>query len=39
MWNKLFSQLNLIRFGLAISAVAVILLILPGLTIRVSLMS
>lgn len=29
MWNKLFSQLNLIRFGLAISAVAVILLILP----------
>lgn len=29
MWNKLFSQLNMIRFGLAISAVAVILLILP----------
>lgn len=29
MWNKIFSQLNLIRFGLAISAVAIILLILP----------
>ncbi len=29
MWNNLFSRLNLIRFGLAISAVAIILLILP----------
>lgn len=29
MWNKIFSQLNLIRFGLAIISVAVILLILP----------
>lgn len=29
MWNKIFSQLNLIRFGLAITAVAIILLILP----------
>lgn len=29
MWNKLFSQLNLLRFGLAISSVAIILLILP----------
>jgi len=29
MWNKIFSQLNLIRFGLAIISVAVIILILP----------
>ena len=29
MWNKIFSQLNLIRFGLAITSVAVILLFLP----------
>ena len=29
MWNKVFSQLNLIRFGLAITSVAVILLFLP----------
>lgn len=29
MWHKIFSQLNLIRFGLAIISVAVILLILP----------
>jgi len=29
MWNNFFSQLNLIRFGLAITSVAVILLILP----------
>ena len=29
MWNKIFSQLNLIRFGLAITSVAIILLILP----------
>lgn len=29
MWNKIFSQLNLLRFGLAITSVAVILLILP----------
>ena len=29
MWNKIFSRLNLIRFGLAIISVAVIVLILP----------
>lgn len=29
MWNRLFSQLNLIRFGLAMVSVAIILLILP----------
>ena len=29
MWNRIFSQLNLIRFGLAIISVAVIMLILP----------
>lgn len=29
MWNKIFSRLNLIRFGLAIISVAVIILILP----------
>ena len=29
MWNKIFSQLNLIRFGLAMASVAIILLILP----------
>lgn len=29
MWNKIFSQLNLIRFGLAVTSVAVILLFLP----------
>nr|QIM10859.1 HDIG domain-containing protein [uncultured Muribaculaceae bacterium] len=29
MWNKVFSQLNLLRFGLAITSVAIILLILP----------
>lgn len=29
MWNKIFSQLNLIRFGLAITSVAIILLFMP----------
>ena len=29
MWNKIFSQLNLLRFGLAAAAIAVILLVLP----------
>lgn len=29
MWNKIFSQLNLIRFGLAIASVAIMLIILP----------
>lgn len=29
MWNKIFSQLNLLRFGLAITSVAIILTILP----------
>ena len=29
MWSKIFSQLNLVRFGLAASAIAVILLVLP----------
>lgn len=29
MWNKFFSQLNLIRFGLLVSSVAAILLFLP----------
>ena len=29
MWNKIFSQLNLLRFGIAATAIAVILLILP----------
>lgn len=29
MWNKLLTQLNLIRFGLAVSSVAIILLFLP----------
>lgn len=29
MWKKLFSKLNLVRFGLAIASVAVILLFLP----------
>ena len=29
MWSKIFSQLNLLRFGLAASAIAIILLVLP----------
>lgn len=29
MWNKIFSKLNLLRFGLAMSSIAVILLVLP----------
>lgn len=29
MWNKIFSKINLLRFGLAMSAIAVILLVLP----------
>ncbi len=29
MWNKVFSQINLIRFGLLVSSVAAILLFLP----------
>ena len=29
MWSKIFSQINLLRFGLAASAIAIILLVLP----------
>ena len=29
MWNKIFSKINLLRFGLAMSSIAVILLVLP----------
>ena len=29
MWNKIFSKLNLLRFGLAMSSIAIILLVLP----------